>query len=130
MENISLWEHLHTEKFLTLARKEIKQSWLRFHKDNNISSPMPRFLDPFAGGGSLPISAQWLGLSSLGSDLNPVAVLINKCKIELPYKFANLPQISPESRHLNISKNIVGNQNLKIDIIYYGKRLTNSKKKR
>ena len=123
MENISLWENLHNEELLNLARQEIKKSWIRFQKDNKTSLPMPRFLDPFAGGGSLPISAQWLGLSSLGSDLNPVAVLINKCKIELPYKFANLPQISPENRDLNISKNIVGNQNLKKDIIYYGKRL-------
>ena len=48
----------------------------------------PPTLDPFAGGGSIPLEAQRLGLEAHGSDLNPVAVLINKALIEIPPKFA------------------------------------------
>ena len=49
---------------------------------------LPAFHDPFAGGGSLPLEAQRLGLEAYASDLNPVAVLINKAMIEIPPKFA------------------------------------------
>ena len=57
----------------------------------------PRFHDPFAGGGSLPLEAQRLGLEAHASDLNPVAVLINKAMIEIPPKFAGKPPVNPEA---------------------------------
>ena len=53
--------------------------------------------DPFAGGGSIPLEAQRLGLKAIASDLNPVAVLINKALIELPHKFANKPPVNPKA---------------------------------
>ena len=56
---------------------------------------LPAFHDPFAGGGALPLEAQRLGLEAHASDLNPVAVLINKAMIEMPPKFAG--QASGES---------------------------------
>ncbi len=59
---------------------------------------LPAFHDPFAGGGALPLEAQRLGLESYASDLNPVAVLINKAMIEIPPKFAGRPPVNPESR--------------------------------
>ena len=59
---------------------------------------LPAFHDPFAGGGSLPLEAQRLGLESYASDLNPVAVLINKAMIEIPPKFAGKPPVNPEAR--------------------------------
>ena len=59
---------------------------------------LPAFHDPFAGGGALPLEAQRLGLESYASDLNPVAVLINKAMIEIPPKFAGQPPVNPESR--------------------------------
>ena len=59
---------------------------------------LPSFHDPFAGGGALPLEAQRLGLESYASDLNPVAVLINKAMIEIPPKFAGHPPVNPESR--------------------------------
>ena len=59
---------------------------------------LPAFHDPFAGGGSLPLEAQRLGLESYASDLNPVAVLINKAMIEIPPKFAGKPPVNPETR--------------------------------
>ena len=53
--------------------------------------------DPFCGGGSIPLEAQRLGLRAVGSDLNPVAVLITKALIELPHKFRNRPPVNPEA---------------------------------
>src|SRR5208337_4135643 len=58
----------------------------------------PPVLDPFAGGGSIPLEAQRLGLRAYASDLNPVAVLINKALIEIPPKFAGRPPVNPEAR--------------------------------
>src|SRR5205823_8259547 len=58
----------------------------------------PPVLDPFCGGGSIPLEAQRLGLRAYGSDLNPVPVLITKALIEIPPKFANMPPVNPESR--------------------------------
>src|SRR5207244_7967491 len=58
----------------------------------------PPVLDPFAGGGSIPLEAQRLGLRAYASDLNPVSVLINKALIEIPSKFAGRPPVNPEAR--------------------------------
>jgi len=58
----------------------------------------PPVLDPFAGGGSIPLEAQRLGLRAHASDLNPVPVLINKALIEIPPRFAGLPPVNPEDR--------------------------------
>ena len=59
--------------------------------------------DPFAGGGSIPLEAQRLGLKAIASDLNPVAVLINKALIEIPPKFKNQPPINPRADDLGMS---------------------------
>lgn len=58
----------------------------------------PPVLDPFCGGGSIPLEAQRLGLRAFGSDLNPVPVLITKALIEIPPKFAGIPPVNPEAR--------------------------------
>ena len=58
--------------------------------------------DPFAGGGSIPLEAQRLGLKAIASDLNPVAVLLNKALIELPPKFRNLPPVNPEADRIGM----------------------------
>ena len=60
---------------------------------------MPGLHDPFAGGGSIPLEAQRLGLEAFASDLNPVAVLINKAMIEIPPKFAGRPPVHPEAKN-------------------------------
>ena len=60
---------------------------------------MPGLHDPFAGGGTIPLEAQRLGLEAHASDLNPVAVLINKAMIEIPPKFAGRPPVNPETRN-------------------------------
>src|ERR1700730_18484398 len=56
---------------------------------------LENLLDSFAGGGSMPLEAQRLGLEAHASDLNPVAVLINKAMIEIPPKFAGRPPVFP-----------------------------------
>ena len=89
------------------AREEIRTSWRRTCEDNRdhpqaaeLFNPekLPAFHDPFAGGGSIPLEAQRLGLEAHASDLNPVAVLINKAMIEIPPRFAGKPPVNPDSR--------------------------------
>ena len=92
----SLGEH-HQREGLRQARNEISQSW-RYTCAEHADHPrakelfdrykLPAFHGPFAGGGSIPLEPQRLGLESYASDLNPVAVLINKAMIEIPPKFA------------------------------------------
>lgn len=107
IEDLVLWENTTNETVLNKARTEIWSSWTRACKDNadhpradELFNPekLPGFHDPFAGGGALPLEAQRLGLEAYASDLNPVAVLINKAMIEIPPKFAGLPPVSLGAR--------------------------------
>ena len=82
------WENSSDENVLGMARKEILRS------TGNNPSPV---LDPFCGGGSIPLEAQRLGLEAHGSDLNPVAVVITKALIELPPKSAGGDTARPVS---------------------------------
>lgn len=104
IENLVLWENTTNEAVLEPARLAIRQSWLetcelnKHHPQaNELFDPakMPGLHDPFAGGGSIPLEAQRLGLEAHASDLNPVAVLINKAMIEIPPKFAGRPPVYP-----------------------------------
>ena len=56
---------------------------------------LPAFHDPFAGGGTIPLEAQRLGLVAFASDLNPVSVLINKAMVEIPPKFIGRDPVGP-----------------------------------
>ena len=107
LEDLVLWENTTNETVLQRARDAIWQSWRRTcaaHADHprarELFDPdkLPGFHDPFAGGGALPLEAQRLGLESHASDLNPVAVLINKAMIEIPPKFAGQSPVNPEAR--------------------------------
>lgn len=98
------WENTNNEIVLEKARAEIRKSWkvtCDLNKDHpqasEIFNPdkLPAFHDPFAGGGSIPLEAQRLGLEAWASDLNPVAVLINKAMIEIPPKFVGHRPIGP-----------------------------------
>src|SRR5659263_717219 len=88
--------------------------------------------DPFAGGGSLPLEAQRLGMEAYASDLNPVAVLINKAMIEIPPKFAGQPPVNPESRKQRGigSRKWKGAEGLAEDVLYYGKWMRDAAEKR
>jgi putative DNA methylase len=107
IKDLVLWENTTNEKVLQAARDEIRASWQRTCEANKnhpraaeLFNPekLPAFHDPFAGGGSLPLEAQRLGLEAWASDLNPVAVLINKAMIEIPPRFAGRPPVNPEAR--------------------------------
>jgi putative DNA methylase len=93
---------------------------------------LPAFHDPFAGGGALPLEAQRLGLVSYASDLNPVAVLINKAMIEIPPKFAGRPPVNPESRKNPgfIEREWRGAQGIAEDVRYYGQWMRDEAEKR
>ena len=100
------WENTTNEKVLERARREIRASWRRACETNRdhpraaeLYDPekLPAFHDPFAGGGTIPLEAQRLGLEAHASDLNPVAVLINKAMIEIPPRFAGRRPVHPEA---------------------------------
>ena len=85
-----------------------------------ISEYAPPAYDPFAGGGSIPLEAQRLGLEAHASDLNPVAVLINKALIEIPPKFKDMPPVNSKSRETLDMGQWCGAQGLAEDVRYYG----------
>ncbi len=91
----------------------------------------PPVLDPFAGGGSIPLEAQRLGLRAYGSDLNPAAVLINKALIEIPTKFGNQPPLNPEEHEADLgTQTWKSAQGLAQDVRYYGQWMRNEAEKR
>jgi len=90
------WKNINNEEVLERARIEIRKSWRETCViTGDDPEKMPPFLDPFAGGGAIPLEAQRLGLESHASDLNPVAVMINKAMIEIPPKFAGRKPVGP-----------------------------------
>ncbi|NLI53235.1 MAG: DUF1156 domain-containing protein [Clostridiales bacterium] len=106
------WENSNNEQVLAAARAEIMRS---------TGGNPPPLLDPFAGGGSIPLEAQRLGLEAHASDLNPVAVMINKAMIEIPPRFAGMPPVNPEARRrMDYSAQWKGAQGLADDVRYYG----------
>jgi len=86
LEQLVVWENSNDEALLRQARDEIRKS---------NDGELPAVLDPFAGGGAIPLEAQRLGLEAHASDLNPLAVLINKALIEIPPKFSGRPPVFP-----------------------------------
>ena len=106
------WENSNDEAILAEAKAEIMKS-----TDGN----PPALLDPFAGGGAIPLEAQRLGLEAHAHDLNPVAVMINKAMIEIPPKFANMRPVNPEARaRMGSSIAPKGAAGLAEDVRYYG----------
>jgi putative DNA methylase len=129
IEQLVLWENTANETLLAQARAEIWQSWrdtCTDHQDDlraaELYNPdkLPAFHDPFAGGGSIPLEAQRLGLEAYASDLNPVAVLINKAMIEIPPKFAGQPPVNPEDRKRGMGSAWKGAAGLAADVRHYG----------
>ena len=96
---------------------------IRARRRSSTATRCRAFHDPFAGGGALPLEAQRLGLEAHASDLNPVAVLINKAMIEIPPKFAGMPPVNPEARRNEdlIAREWKGAQGLAEDVRYYGR---------
>lgn len=141
IERLVPWESTTDEDILTEAREEIWKSWRRTCAEN-ADHPraaelfdrhaLPAFHDPFAGGGALPLEAQRLGLEAHASDLNPVAVLINKAMIEIPPKFAGQPPVNPEAREKAklATRKWKGAEGLAEDVRYYGQWMRDEAEKR
>lgn len=109
------WENTNNSEVLNMAKEEIKKS---------IGVDTPALLDPFAGGGAIPLEAQRLGLKAIGSDLNPVAVMINKAMIELVPMFSGHQPVNPESSRL-MAKDWDGVSGLVEDFCYYSEWMKN-----
>ena len=131
IERLVKWENTTNEGLLGEARTEILRSWSRTCEENagharatELFDPdrLPAFHDPFAGGGALPLEAQRLGLEAYASDLNPVAVLINKAMIEIPPRFTGSPPVNPEVRSAEelVDRQWTGAHGLADDVRYYG----------
>ena len=132
LEELVKWESTSKGSVLEPARLEIQRNWERTCADNadhprarELFRPdgLPAFHDPFAGGGALPLEAQRLGLAAHASDLNPVAVLINKAMIEIPPKFSGNAPCNPEVRSASelVEREWKGAQGLAEDVRYYGR---------
>lgn len=120
IERLVVWENIRDEKLLAEAHAEILKS---------TGGNPPPILDPFAGGGTIPLEAQRLGLEAHASDLNPVAVLINKALIEIPPKFRDLPPVFPGLAESEI-RSWKGAEGLAADVRAYGAWMRDEAEKR
>ena len=111
VENISDWKKSNDNDIIEEAKAEIMKS---------TNGNPPALLDPFAGGGAIPLEAQRLGLEAHAHDLNPVAVMINKAMIEIPPHFADMPPVNPEARNALNGSGWSGAKGLAEDVRYYG----------
>ncbi len=138
IERVVPWESCHDDALLAEVRCEIARSHARFHPEAKgaarimaadvtpaevnayLATALPPVHDPFAGGGTIPLEAQRLGLRAVATDLNPVAVLINKALIEIPPKFAGQPPMNPESQRTAMLRTWRGVEGLAEDVRHYG----------
>jgi putative DNA methylase len=141
IEALVQWENTTNEQVLNEARECIRESWKQTCELNKahpqaaeLFNPekMPGLHDPFAGGGAIPLEAQRLGLSALASDLNPVAILINKAMIEIPAIFSGSAPVHP-SHHA--AKSLIdakwrGASGLAADVGLYGNWIKNEAERR
>ncbi|MGY4650527.1 DUF1156 domain-containing protein [Mycobacterium sp. URHB0021] len=121
MEQLVVWENSNDEELLAKAHREILES---------TGGNPPPILDPFAGGGTIPLEAQRLGLEAHASDLNPVAVLIGKALIEIPPKFAGRPPVSPEVAKVQLAHPWPRATGLAEDVRRYGRWMRDEAEKR
>lgn len=141
IEEFVKWENTNNEVVLEKARAEIWESWRRTCTENAENpkakelfnrNKLPVFHDPFSGGGALPLEAQRLGMESYASDLNPVAVMINKAMIEIPFRFGDKLPVNPEMRKNSVLLNSgwKGAHGIAEDVLYYGNWMISESKKR
>lgn len=152
IEDLVLWENTTNNEVQERARAEIRRSWREVCELNkghpqaaelfNPDKP-PALHDPFAGGGAIPLEAQRLGLEAYASDLNPVAVLINKAMIEIPPKFVGRPPVSlgktirsgdketcRQAEMTSLQRDWPGARGLAEDVRYYGEWMRKEAQKR
>ena len=115
LEDLVVWENSNNQQVLDAAKTEILRS---------TNGNPPALLDPFAGGGAIPLEAQRLGLEAHAHDLNPVAVTINKAMIEIPSVFSDFHSVNPESN--SDLRKVISDENasgLMQDVEYYANLL-------
>ena len=122
IEKLVKQENVNDESIFGEAQAEILKS---------TNGNPPPVLDPFCGGGSIPLEAQRLGLKAYGSDLNPVAVLITKAMIEIPPRFAGQSPVNPDAQDVLMpSQAWKGATGLAEDVRYYGEWIRDEAEKR
>jgi putative DNA methylase len=114
LERLIPWSANDDELILEEARAEIRKS---------CDGLLPSILDPFAGGGAIPIESVRLGLPTFAGDLNPVAVLIQKVMLEIPSLFNDQPPLFPGLADSRIDWR--GLEGLSADVEAYGKWMQN-----
>ena len=152
IESMVPWEASNDETIINATRLEIARSLARGRMADDagdkrdasvltkgvnpevvnkyLAGVAPPVHDPFAGGGSIPLEAQRLGLRAIATDLNPVAVLVNKALVEIPPKFNGMRPVNPESRRRAGLKTWKGAQGLAEDVRYYGQWILDQAKRR
>jgi putative DNA methylase len=145
IEELITWENSNNNEVLGRAREEICRSWrevCELNKDHPAAAVLfnpakfPTLHDPFAGGGTIPLECQRLGLEAIASDLNPVAVLINKALIEVPFTFAGRQPASlvqtgrSTSQDLRLTHEWTGAAGLAEDVRHYSGWMLNEAQKR
>jgi putative DNA methylase len=121
IERLVKWENVNDAELMAEAHAEIMKS---------TGGNPPPVLDPFCGGGSIPLEVQRLGLEAYASDINPVAVLITKALIEIPPRFKDMPPVNPEARKKAKISSWTGAQGLAEDVRYYGQWVRDEAQKR
>ena len=114
LEELVAWENSNNQDVLNEAKAEILKS---------TNGNPPALLDPFAGGGAIPLEAQRLGLKVYAHDLNPIAVMINKAMIEIPPIFFDLPPVNADDRVSRVTQTWAGVEGLSADLQYYANLL-------
>lgn len=144
IEKLVLWENSNNETVINAARLEIARSHARSSSSRKakvilkdavtpevvndyLATELPPVHDPFSGGGTIPLEAQRLGLRAIATDLNPVAVMINKALIEIPPKFAGMAPVNPEAEAATTWE---GAKGLAADVRFYGAWLRDEARKR
>ncbi|MBK7583792.1 MAG: DUF1156 domain-containing protein [Myxococcales bacterium] len=147
IEQLVTWENSNRDDVLAAVRREIARSHARASSspkaklvlsdasgpsvvNDYLATEVPPVHDPFAGGGTIPLEAQRLGLRAIASDLNPVAVMINKALIEIPARFAGMPPINPGSRATRTPGSWRAAEGLAEDVRHYGAWLRDEAKKK
>ena len=119
LERLVPWEDSNDQGVLAEARAEIEKS---------CDGDLPKVLDPFGGGGAIPLESLRLGLPTFTGDLNPVAVLIHRAMLEIPGRFAGTPPVDPTAR--SAQSVWEGARGLAADVEAYGKWMRTEAEKR
>lgn len=143
IEELAQWENSNDPRVIATARREIARSVARSlgaappegkaEVDTFLATNAPPMVDPFSGGGSIPLEAQRLGLRARGSDLNPVAVLITKALVEIPPLFAGQRPVNPTEHSKLVHdryRGADGAHGLAEDVRHYGQWMRDEAEKR